>query len=242
MGRRTLLLLAALAVAALGTTGVFLYVDGIAARAEADYDLVEILVATAPIEAGTTAQGAQDLGALELRQFLRKSVAGLSALSDIAGVADKVAVAPIAAGEPILESQFGDSGASSLLPIPDGKVAVSVQLADPARVAGFVGAGSEVAIFISTTAGSRNGDTTRLLLPKVSVIAAGSTTVIASDGVGEGTGEAIPNTLLTLALDQRQAQKIVYATQSGQLYFALLGGDAELNTSDPGITAENLFD
>lgn len=240
MGRRTILLLAALVVAALGTTGVFLYVNGIAQRAEADYDLVEVLVATAPIEAGTTAQGAQDLGALELRPFLRKSMAGLPALSDISGVAEKVAVAPIAAGEPILESQFGDSGASSLLPIPDGKIAVSVQLADPARVAGFVGAGSEVAIFMSTASANSTGETTRLLLPKVSVIAAGSTTVIAP--AAEATGETIPRALLTLALDQRQAQKVVYATQNGQLYLALLGGDAELNTSDPGTSAENLFD
>lgn len=243
MGRRTLLLLAALVVAALGTTGVFLYVNGIAQRAEADYDLVEILVATAPIEAGTTAQGAQDLGALELRPFLSKSLAGLPALSDISGVAEKVAVAPIAAGEPILETQFGNSGASSTLPIPDGKLALSVQLGDPARVAGFVGAGSEVAIFMSTASANRAGDTTRLLLPKVSVIAAGSTTVIAAaaDDAG-GAGEAIPKTLLTLALDQREAQKVVFATQNGQLYFALLGGDAELSTADPGVTAENLFD
>ncbi|MCY7373805.1 MAG: Flp pilus assembly protein CpaB [Spirochaetaceae bacterium] len=241
MGRRTLLLLAALVVAALGTTGVFLYVNGISQRAEADYALVEILVATAPIEAGTTAQGAQDLGALELRPFLRKSLAGLPALSDISGVAEKVAVAPIAAGEPILETQFGNSGASSTLPIPDGKLAVSVQLGDPARVAGFVGAGSEVAIFMSTASANRAGDTTRLLLPKVSVIAAGSTTVVAADDAG-GTGEAIPKTLLTLALDQREAQKVVYATQNGQLYLALLSGDAELSTTDPGVTAENLFD
>jgi len=242
MGRRTLLLLAALVVAALGTTGVFLYVNGISKRAEADYDLVEVLVATAPIEAGTTAQGAQDLGALELRPFLRKSLVGLPALSDISGVAEKVAVTPIAEGEPILETQFGDSGASTLLPIPDGKLAVSVQLADPARVAGFVGAGSEVAVFMSSASADRTGETTRLLLPKVSVIAAGSATVIAAVGATDGTGEAIPKTLLTLAVDQRQAQKLVYATQNGQLYFALLSQDAELSTSDPGTTAENLFD
>ncbi len=241
MGRRTLLLLAALVVAGLGTTGVFLYVNGIDQRARKDFDLVEVLVATAPIEAGTTAQAAQDLGSLELRPFLRQSLTGLNALSDIAGVADKVAVAPIPIGAPILESQFGSSGVSSLLPIPDGKLAVSVQVTDPARVAGFVGAGSEVAVFMSTVEANRSGTTTRLLLPKVTVIAAGSTTVIASDSAAEGT-EAVPKTLLTLALDQRQAQKVVYATQSGQLYLALLGGDAELSTSDPATTAENLFD
>ena len=58
MGRRTLLLIAALVVAALGTTGIFLYVNGVDERAEAGYDLVEVLVATTPIAAGTSAQDA----------------------------------------------------------------------------------------------------------------------------------------------------------------------------------------
>jgi len=244
MGRRTLLLLAALVVAALGTTGVFLYVNGISQRAEANYDLVETLVATAPIEAGTTAEGAQDAGSLELRPFLRKSLADLPALSDISGIAEKVAVAPIAAGEPILESQFGDSGASSSLPIPEGKLAVSVQLLDPARVAGFVGPGSQVAVFLTTSDTSRTGETTRLLLPNVAVIAAGTTTVVAADATAsEGTPtEEIPKALLTLAVDQREAQKVIYGSQHGQLYFALLNKDSDVNTSDPGTTAENLFD
>ena len=244
MGRRTLLLLAALVVAGLGTTGVFLYVNGINARAAASYELVETLVATAPIEAGTTARGAQDAGALELRPFLRKSLAGLPALSDISGIADKVAVAPIAAGEPILDSQFGSSSASSALPIPEGKLAVSVQLDDPNRVAGFVGPGSQVAIFLTTADASRSGETTRLLLPDVSVIAAGTTTVVAADATASAAAapEEIPKALLTLAVDQREAQKVVYASQHGQLYFALLGGNSDVSTSDPGTTAENLFD
>jgi len=240
MGRRTLLLLAALVVAALGTTGVFLYVNGINQRAEADFELVEILVATAPIAAGTTAQSAQDAGAFELRQFLRKSLAGLPALSDISGISAKVAVAPITAGEPVLETQFGDSALSSSLPLPEGKLAVSVQLSDPARVAGFVGPGSQVAVFLTTGEGGTAGETTRLLLPEVSVIAAGTTTVVTGDPAVPT--EELPPTLLTLALSQREAQKVVYASTHGQMYFALLNSASEVSASDPGTTAENLFD
>lgn len=242
MGRRTLLLLAALVVAALGTTGVFLWVNGIDQRAEADYELVEVLVATTPIAAGTTAQAAQDAGALDLRPFLRKSLADLPALSDITGIADKVALAPVAAGEPILESQFGDSGETTSLPIPEGKLAVSVQLDDPARVAGFVGPGSEVAIFLTTAAPGGVGETTRLLLPRVAVIAAGATTVVAPDATAAAPTEELPKALLTLAVDQREAQKIVYASEHGRLYFGLLDGDSEVSATDPGVTAENLFD
>ncbi len=237
MGRRTLLLLAALVVAALGTTGVFLYVNGIDQRAEADYDLVEVLVATTPIAAGTSAQVAQDTASLELRPFLRKSLEGLPALSDISGIADKVALAPNAVGEPILESQFGDPGEISSLPIPEGDVAVSVQLGNPARVAGFVGPGSEVAVFYTSASGG--GESTRVLLPRVTVIAAGNTTVVPQ---GTTPTEEIPRTLLTLAVDQSEAQKVVYASQHGELYFALLDKDSKVSSSDPGTTSENLFD
>jgi pilus assembly protein CpaB len=239
MGRRTLLLLAALVVAALGTTGVFLYVNGINDRAEADYDLVEVLVATTPIEPGTTAQQAQDAGALDLRPFLKKSLEGLPALSDITGIADKVALAPIAAGAPILEGQFGVSGESSALPIPEGQVAVSVQLGDPARVAGFVGPGSEVAVMLTSPDGG--GERTRVLLPRVTVIAAGNTTVVPPTA-GTVPTEEIPKALLTLGVDQRDAQKLVYASQHGQLYMALLDEASEVTTDDPGVTDENLFD
>ncbi len=67
-----------------------------------------ILVATAPIPAGTTAQQASDLGAIDTREYLAKSVEGLAAMSDISAIATKVALAPIAVGEPILATQFGD--------------------------------------------------------------------------------------------------------------------------------------
>lgn len=246
MGRRTLLLIAALVVAALGTTGVFLYVNGVDKRAGAGYDLVESLVATAPIEVGTTAQQAQDSGALELREFLAKSLKGLTPLSDISGIADKVALAPIAVGEPIVAGQFGDLGSSSALPIPEGKLAVSVQLDDPARVAGFVGPGSNVAVFLTTSeiSGPNAGEeSTRVLLPMVGVIAAGQTTMVTkTTGTGDtAQTEQIPKAILTLALDQTEAQKIVYGSQHGQMYFALLGAQSKVNKSDAGTTAKNLF-
>lgn len=248
MGRRTLLLIAALVIAALGTTGVFLYVNGVDERAQADYDVVQVLVATTPIAIGTTAQAAQDAGALELRPFLKKSVDGLPALSDITPIATKVALSNISVGEPILEGQFGEPGQTSALPIPEGKLAVSVQLGDPARVAGFVSPGSEVAVFLTVAevTGSNAGqEVTRVLLPRVQVIAAGATTVVPTTTSGEGgqtQTEELPKAILTLAVDQTEAQKIVYGSQHGQMYFGLLTADSKVDKSDAGVTAKNLFD
>jgi pilus assembly protein CpaB len=243
MGRRTFLLIAALAVAAVGTTMVFLYVNGVNDRALADQHPVQVLVATAPIAAGTTAAEAQSAGALEKRTVSRASVAP-GALSDITPIADKVALSPIFVGEQIIEDKFGQPGSTSNLPIPEGKLAVSVQLADPARVAGFVTPGSEVAIFLTIESGTGKNEVTRVLLPKVQVIATGATTVVSTTTTAEGQTqtEQLPKALLTLAVSQAEAQKVVYGSQHGQMYFGLLTTDSKVDRSDTGVTAENLFD
>jgi pilus assembly protein CpaB len=246
MGRRTVLLIAALVVAALGTTGVFLYVNGVDRRAEAGLEMVNVLVASENIPAGTTAQAATDAGSLELRKFTKDSVKGLPALSDTSGIATQVALAPISTGEPILSTQFGSASETNQLPIPDGKLAVSIQMGDPERVAGFVGPNSNVAVFLTTTpaTGANAGqELTRVLLPTVQVIAAGQTTVVTTtSGSGQAAQtEQIPKAILTLAVDQTEAEKIVYASAHGQMYFGLLRDNSKVDKTDSGVSAENLF-
>jgi pilus assembly protein CpaB len=247
MGRRTLLLIAALVVAALGTTGVFLYVNGVDDRAQAGVKIDKILVAKALIPAGTTAQQASDQTLMDTKEYLHKSIVGLPVMSDISGIATKVAVSDIQPGEPILATQFGDLTDTSALHVPDGKVAVSVQLGDPARVAGFITPGDEVAIFLSAAdaAGGANAGqaATRPLLSPVQVIAAGSTTLVpttTTTGQTQQT-EQVAKAILTLAVDQKEAQKIVFAQGNGTMYFALLGKGTKIDLTDPGATAKNLF-
>jgi pilus assembly protein CpaB len=246
MGRRTLLLIAALVVAALGTTGVFLYVNGVDERAQAGLKKKIILVANSPITAGTTAQKAYDDGALERREFWQKSIEGLDALSDISGIADQVALANIAPGSPIVAGLFGEPGSVSQLPIPEDKSAVSIQLSDPERVAGFVEPGSRVAVYLTfqETNGANAGlTTTRALLPEVEVIAVGQTTLVpTTTGTGEtAQTEQIPKTILTLAVDQKQAQQIIQGQNQGDLYFTLLGQKFKIDSNDSGTSEKNLF-
>ena len=237
MGRRTLLLIAALVVAALGTTGIFLYVNGVDKRAEAGYDLVDVLVASTPIVAGTSAQDAEDSGVFEVRPFIASSVEGLTALSDISGIADQVALSAIPAGSPILASQFGNPGDSTVLQMPPGKLAVSLQLDDPQRVAGFVEPGSNVVVFLTAPVGG--GVATRVLLTDVPVIAAGTTTLVTA---ATAEGEQLPKALLTVAVDQKEAQKLVYAQNSGgTITFGLLNKESKVDRNDPGASADNLF-
>ena len=66
MGRRTTLMLVAIVVAALGSTLVFLYVQGINDRAIADQEPVEVLTAKEDIAAGESIDDALAAGKLEL--------------------------------------------------------------------------------------------------------------------------------------------------------------------------------
>jgi pilus assembly protein CpaB len=245
MGRRTVLLVVALVVAGLGTAMVFLYVNGVNERALARQEPVAVLMAKRDIAAGTSVADAEQAGAFEKRTITRDAAAP-GVLSDLAPVEGEVALAPIFAGEQILREKFGASAEQNALPVPDDKLAVSVQLGDPERVGGFLRPGSEVAVFV-TIAGGRNGagpEETRVLLPRVEVIAAGASTLVPQGPQADGgtAGEDVPTAILTLAVDQEEASKIGYARGQGDMFFALRGENAEVSVSGDPIDAESLFD
>ena len=73
MNRRTILLLAAALVAALGTALVFLYVKGADNRAEERFDTVEVLRAVGTIEQGESIDDAAQSGKLALQPIARDS-------------------------------------------------------------------------------------------------------------------------------------------------------------------------
>src|SRR6478672_6655457 len=176
MGRRTVLLIVAALIAALGTGMVFLYVRGADGRAEAGQQPVQVLKAVAQINPGETMAAAQAAGKIQVGTVPRAQVLA-GAVNSASGLENKVALGPIYPNEQIITAKFGDSGEQSALTIPDGQIAISVTVSDTGRVAGFVTPGASVAIFIASPNPKDQG-ATRLLLPAVKVIAIGATTVV----------------------------------------------------------------
>ena len=241
MNRRIVLLLAAVLIAGLGTTFVFFYVKSADDRALEAQAPVTVLVAKVPIAAGTRVQDAANAGAFEARELPAASVAP-GALSSVEALAQSVVVAPIFPGQQILGPMFSAAAAATAvsgLPLPPGKIAVSFQFGDPQRVAGFVVPGSEVVVFLSGVIGS-SGDVTRVLLPRVTVVAAGPTTAAPPADPATANVEPFPRALLTLALDQIEAEKIIFASTKGTLYLGLLNGASNI-APGPGVTAGSLF-
>jgi len=245
MGRRTILLIAALVVAALGTALVWMYANRAEDAALAGQEPVQVLVATHTIEAGTTGAAISQDGSAELRKLPAASVPP-GAISDLTPVADQVAGVTIFEGQVLLSGMFGSQAQSGGgLTLPDGTMAMSVSLGDPQRVAGFVQPGSEVAIFV--TASGMDGDEdpqTALLLRRAQVAAVGPSTVSANTSTTGSTTntEQIPSAILTLALTQEQAQKLIQAQTAGSLYLGLLNDKSDTDEAASGTTTDNLRD
>jgi len=231
-------LIVAALIAALGTGMVFLYVRGADNRAEANQQPVQVLKAVAQINPGETMAAAQSAGKIQVGTVPRAQVLS-GAVNSVSGLENKVALSTIYPNEQIITAKFGSSGEQSNLTIPDGDVAISVSLSDTGRVAGFVNPGANVAIF---TADPKD-QATRLLLPTVQVIAVGTTTVVSTtstDPSGAQTTEQLPKTLFTLAVNQDDAERIIYASKKGDLTFALLNEKSKVK-SGPGVSDSNLF-
>jgi pilus assembly protein CpaB len=244
MDRRRILLVVAVLVAAVGSALVFLYTKGADTRAEEKFDTVEVLEATAVITPGETFEDAQAAGKLALQAVSQDALLdGYQTTAD--SLTGTVSLGTIYPGEQIISAKWGTSAAvTSTLQIPDTNMAVSVNLTDPARVAGFVNPGSQVAIFLTGIAASDGIGYSRLLLERVTVLGVGSTTPVSTtttDESGASTTEQLPRTLLTLSVNQQQAEKILFAQSTGELAFGLLT-DASVVAPDPGpMTFENLF-
>jgi pilus assembly protein CpaB len=250
MARRSVLLLVAVLIALVGTSLIVLYVQGIDARATEGQELVEVLTATEVIDAGEPVAEAQEAGKFETTEVRREDLVD-GALSSTSSISDLVALSTIYPGEQVIAKRFGTLGDTENLIIPDDLLAVSVELTDPARVAGFVNPGSEVAIFVSADPVLIEPDGeerklasyTRLLLEKVQVIGVGTTSVTSrktNSEDGQETVEEVAKTILTVAVSQEQAEKLIYAARNGEVSFALLSSDSAVK-DNPGVTARDIM-
>lgn len=250
MDRRRLLLILAVFVAVIGTALVFLYVKGADKRATAQLDNVSVLKASQDITAGETYDAALASGKMSLQPVPKNQlVQGYQ--TSTSALKGTIASVPIFSGQQIITSQFGTSVAvsNSSLAIPKGMIAISVNLTDPDRVAGNIQNGSEVAIFVTgNLAQSGNGgaapnsdvQATKLLLPRVTVLNVGSpqppTTSTKTDPAsGEQTTEQLPRTLLTIAVTQHEAQKVIVSSKALDLTFGLLTSNSHVKPG-PGTS------
>ncbi len=251
MKSRMVLVASAVALALIGTFAVFAYVHNADKRAVADTKATQVVIAHKQVPAGTTWSEAVKDGYLQVEN-VPASAAPQSALPSLsAGVGDAdVASTAIPSGQIVLREMFGTAASANTgaIAIPKGMIAITVAMPSNADVGGFVQPGSQVAIFGTWAVTSPDGKPatstagtaqylTDLILPKVLVTATSVSAPTDVDGSKSSTSTVSSggSVLVTVAVSQADAQKIILAQQTGSLYFGLLS-DSSNTASDGGAT------
>ena len=262
MTRRILTIILAIVLAVVGTGAVLLYVKGADQRAIAGQKAVTVLVATQQIPAGVAAGTALSEGLLS-RQKLPAASVPFDAVRLISPeLKDLVLSADLPSGQLLLRPMLVATVATRAgLAVPHGKVALSLQFCLTRDVSGYVQAGSTVAVFNTFVSGppgsasesctgisSQKGVTgihTRLVLPKVQVLAvgaapastAGSTGATSTAFAQNNSSTQATNTtimLVTVAVNQADAERLIHLDETAVPYLALV-------TSSSGVKADIKF-
>lgn len=250
MNRRIALIAIAVLLALVGTFAVYSYAHNADKRAVDATKAAQVLIAQKQVPAGTTWSEAVKGGYFSQERIPATAAPASAVASTNAAISgDEVATADIASGQIVLRPMFGVKvPATGVLAIPTGMQALAVSLPSNADVAGFVESGSEIAIYTTfklndkSTTSSANGAlggadlmATKLLLPRISVIA--TSQGAPSDVTGKGANGSAGTVMVTLAVTQDQAQRIILAQQVGSLYLALL---SDTSVTNPGGGTVNL--
>lgn len=267
MSRRLIAGITALALAIVGTAAVFAYARGADRRALQGQQVVSAYVVRKDVPAGTTARKAIDDG-LIVKELIASKGVPEGTLTAVGPTNDQlVATSDLQPGEIVLSARFAAQAATDgRLIVPDGKMAVSVSLDDASHVGPFLAVGSHIGVFDTfnvlesytkdqTPAGDHLQDrheflrATRLLVPDAEVLAVGATTTKATaDQSKDSSGSNLQNVssqttaalLITLALTQDEAQRVIHGEHTGTLTFALLAADGTA-TPGAGVDDRRLF-
>jgi pilus assembly protein CpaB len=254
--RRILTLIVAIVLAVIGTTAVLIYVRQADTRALNGQKAVTELVATQQIPAGTTARTAMTNGWLAGQRFPASAVPSDAIGSITPSVAGLVFSSNLAAGQILTRPILGVTVASQNgLPVPRGMVAVTIQMCVNKAVANYIQPGSMIAVFNTFFKGpplQANGCTgvtiqkqtsfhTRLVLNNVQVLAigpfqptAGGATSTAFTQSNSNSTSGQTTELVTLAVNQKDAERVINLATIYLPYMALLG-NASSTTPDGSI-------
>lgn len=237
MGRRSTVLLVAGLLAALATAALISYVRGIEDRAFDGARTVGVFVAKAPIPAGTSGDEVASRG-LVGREAVPVKVRVDGAIGSLREIRGKVAVVNVLPGEQLIGARFVTPGrASGVLPIPQGRQAMSVEVGVPPGVAGFMQPGNRVSVIAKVAVGGESR--AQFLLQDVPVLAVGRRVVAAAQGEDDQVAQT-DRALITLAVRPADAEKLAFALFEGEIYFTLLPpGQKPART--PGRTSGNVY-
>lgn len=250
MNRLTVVAVAALVAIASGM-GLVRYVAGAQDRAEATARPVPVLVAASDVADGTTFADAWAAGAIvrsETLQGLRPATAVIEPAQLDGTIADGV----LRQGQVVVEGVFvspDDAGDAALPPtfadeLPEGSVAVSFDVAGAQAVSNLISPGDRVNLLVQVPNAAELGlpdsggpamvhvfqDLRVIAIGAAIAPAAGSEEPVTNPGAGS----------YTVAVDSRDAARLLFLTGQYQVFLTLVGPGTEATAQDPVTKANAL--
>jgi pilus assembly protein CpaB len=246
--RRTVILIAAVVVAAIAAVAVYSYLTTVQDRANKDAKLVKVFVVKKDIAKGLPGEQALDQGFIKPDQINVKFRAA-TALTDVNVIRGRVALTNLAANQVVVDGQFVDpkvATVSSAQRIPSGKVAITIQVDQVRGVANLVQPGDRVNMLVSIHSGKEE-----YLYQNVPVLFVGSQ---AAPQPGETTATTTPGTpnqgsgLITVAVSPAAAARIAFVSNGGGegggatgIYLTLVPPDNQPQTPAPVIDLNSVI-
>lgn len=230
---------AAVALALVGALLIIFYANGADQRALASTEPVDVLVVKTAIPAGTPVNDMAASLVVEQVPAAGKSASALSSLDNKAGTVSAVDLVP---GEQLLEERLvvpADVISEGAVEVPAGFQEVSFEVEPKRVVGGRIDVGEHVGIFLTFEAGAYKSKvedaTTQLTLRKVLVTAVQRAPQAANaeepaDGSNpQDTTLPEGSLMLTVAVNDVDAGKIVFASEFGRLWLTKEPLDAQDN-------------
>jgi pilus assembly protein CpaB len=251
--RRVLILVVAVALAGLTAFLTFHYANSADERAFQGSQLVPVYLVKKDIPKGFPAEKALDDGSI-VRDSIPRKFFPATAITNVARLRGRVALAPLPAGVPVVAGAFVDPAAaqeSFAQRLDKGMQAVTLAVSDVEGVARLVVPGDHVNLMLTTdapaAAGAPAGKQTKMVLQNVEVLAVGNTTALQPgqaaaqpQNVPAGQVQTVDSGLMTFAVPGLDAERVVDASQVGAIHLTLVPPDYT-PAPIPPVTDGNLY-
>jgi pilus assembly protein CpaB len=246
--RRVLILVVGVALAAVSAFSAYSYASSADRRAFGNAKLVQVFVVKKDIGKGFSGDQALDEGYIGKERMPSKFYPA-RAVVDIQTLRGKVAVAPLAAGVPVVDGNFVEPRVASesfAQRLDKGMQAVTISVSDVQGVARLVVPGDRVNMLI--TLDEPAGKTTQTVLQGIEVLAVGNTTQLrpgeqaapTPEGQVAGQAQTLNSGLLTFAVPALDAERVVHASEVGTIHLTLVPPDFK-PAPVPPVNRGNLF-
>lgn len=245
MKTRTAILIISIVLGVLAVAGIFAYIRAFQTNIEKEAEKVEVIVAKENLKKNSFAKELFEQGLLEKKEIPKKYVAE-GALKDFSAIEGKVLTADVSKGQQITNSILSTTVTAGIaFQVPEGFRAVAIEVNDITGVSGKIRSGDRVDVIASFKQGAGVDAKTKIILQNIMVLEGflEETGLAKSAGVfdeDQKTVTPIRRTII-LALSPVDAEKLVFAAEIGNVWFALRPNKEEKPATTPGQTINSIL-